>query len=177
MSGILLIENIWYGDISDTRDSVKSLFPAIRQSLENTKIKTASLVCGTKAELTFRLQKSRVRNYNVLVLAFHGDAGKINTEQAMPIELEELADIMKDKYSGFAIHFGACKTFTAELSRIRDFKKRVGARAVSGYNVNSGWNEDYLALEMVLLCAYLRGKKSMDVKYSKLAKSNGLVII
>jgi hypothetical protein len=158
--------------------TISALFPAIRQSLEGVKILTRYYSCGMLEEFKHRLQDmKRVNRFNVLVFGFHGGSGMLRSETKIPISLEDLAEIMKEKYRGFAVHFASCKTLNTDISRIWYFKNKTGVRAVSGYTVNSGWDEHVSALELVLLSRYLRGRNKLDKIYAKQAKQAGLVVL
>lgn len=176
MTGILCLETEWY-DAADGY-TVSSIFPAIEMAFENKAIYNRVYTCGTPEELALRLQNTkRLNRFGVLVLAFHGHRGAIETESLLPIKLPELAHLMRDRFQGFYIHFSSCKTFNTDMDDILFFKNQVGARAVSGYTSSPGWSEDYSALELILLCNYLRGRRLPDKRYKRLMQINGLVVV
>jgi hypothetical protein len=117
----------------------------------------------------------RYRGYNVLYLSYEGVPSTIELSDGT-VDLETLADWMKDRFQGYAVHFGSCR-MAVDTERLSWFKNTTGAIAVSGYTIQSEWWERFGALELALLGSYLRGKKRLDKVYTGLVKKNGLVIL
>lgn len=137
MNKIFCLETEWYQD--DTallhESSVKSLLDFIKNC------------CGFGIESTFRqvatrndfdfyinyLRKEEYDDYDMVYLCFHGDPGKIEFANGQTKTLNSFAYYEKDIFKGRYVHFDSCCTLDKTAAEIREFKKKVGAKIISGF--------------------------------------------
>ena len=118
---------------------------------------------GTAEELEFYVKKwtqKRYEQYQVAYFSFHGSPGELwlPDGRSAGISLDDLADWIDGRAEGRIIHFGACSVMRLGESRLRDFLKRTGARAVTGYRKDVFTLESmaFDALMLGALCHYRR---------------------
>jgi hypothetical protein len=141
------------------------------------------MTCNTRAEFEFCLYKlciSRIKkHYGVLYLVFHGDPGQIFLSDEVPLSLEELADIMGDRFKGWVVHFSSCSTLAIKEPRLKNFIQNTKVSLVIGYTKDMYWSE-CMAMDLLLLeniADYKRlwnMKKRVESRYGELAKMTGL---
>ena len=94
------------------------------------------------------------------------------------LNLEELADIMKQRFKGWTIHFGSCNTLKAKDEDLKEFVKVTGASLVTGYTKYVEWSES-AALDILLFgrLQYYKSPKHLghflETKYPDLIEING----
>ena len=92
----------------------------------------------------------------------------------------ELAEMMGERFAGWKIHFGSCRTL-ASLNR-GWFKWQVGAQILSGYTESVDWIQS-MAMDMFLMnesYRYTRPhnlRKRMEKLVPDLMKLTGAVIL
>ena len=118
---------------------------------------------GTPEELELYVKKwtqERYNQYQVGYFWFHGSPGELwlPDGRRSGISLDDLADWIDGRAEGRIIHFGACSVMRLGESRLRDFLKRTGARAVTGYRKDVFTLEStaFDALMLGALCHYRR---------------------
>ena len=109
--------------------------------------------CATEAELKWYLHGewwNRCRGGSILYFCSHGDPATINLSDNSSVDLGQLSLLLEDGGAeDCLVHFGGCSTMKNEDS-VREFKRRTGAWAVSGYGKPSDWygvESNALALE------------------------------
>lgn len=80
----------------------------------------------------------RLRNYDIVYFAFHGNPGQLFFGENK-ITLEELSLLFKKRFENKIVHFGTCETINVDDNRIYDFMKLTGAKMVSGYTTSVDW--------------------------------------
>lgn len=106
---------------------------------------------GTSAELFHYLRRwiEEGQDYWTLYLAFHGQAGKIATDEG-PVSLVQLGDELEGELSDCVVYFGSCGVMSAPDEQLNLFLGQTKARAVIGYTKTVDWVDstamDFLAL-------------------------------
>jgi hypothetical protein len=141
------------------------------------------LSCNTRDEFEFNIAKlciSRIKkHYRVLYLVFHGGPGQIFLSDEVPLSLEELADIMGDRFKGWVVHFSACSTMAVNENRLKSFIRKTKVSLIAGYTKDMYWSE-CLAMDLLLfenIANYKRlwdMKKRVGIRYGELVKMTGL---
>ena len=139
---------------------------------------------ATRAEVNHLLDRwaghgtDRLRSYsqyNVLYLSFHGEQGRIwiPAEKAT-ISLTQLATRLAGGCKGKIVHFGSCHVLDVDRSRIAAFRRKTGARLVSGYSRDVNWVES-AALDMLLL-SYLADERTDERAVKRLRRRNPVLV-
>lgn len=131
---ILCIESDWSESIDLPKQSVYPLLELIQMEY---KIKILHLNCNTFEEFQHDLNLAN-RKYGIIYLAFHGKPGKLLI-QNKEITLDELAEIMKKKFTRCGIHFASCNTLNVPKTAIQNFIEKTGVSFVSGYKKSVYW--------------------------------------
>jgi hypothetical protein len=95
----------------------------------------------TKPELIHLLKKWSQKGYSdfgIGYLAFHGSPGTIHLARDS-MTLAELAETLKGKLTGRVVHFGSCQVFRVPRSELERFRKKTGAKAITGYRDDVDW--------------------------------------
>lgn len=93
----------------------------------------------------FSTHKRESNRYDIVYIACHGSTHSISLEGDEPdIDLLELAEMSNGFFEDKIVHFGSCKTM-ANQAKAEEFKRRTGARLVSGYKVNVDAMESAIA--------------------------------
>lgn len=178
LKNIVCLESHWDSDLENRL----SMQPILELTARTTNAKYVCLTCNTKAELKHNLSLfGKMRGYGILVLAFHGDIGKIELPSDVLVSLESLSDMMKRRFAGWIVHFGSCSTVKVEEHRMARFAEETGAAVVTGYTNLVDWLDgsvmDLLFLRWVQyyrnLGAFL---KHLNKHYPDLVKLTGLKI-
>ena len=101
---------------------------------------------GTSEELQHYLRQwtlAKNNKYNIGYFSFHGAPGQLRFPDGRkrPVTLEELADWLEDRAHGRLIHFAACSVMRLGDTRLSDFRRQIGAAAVTGYRKDINWAE------------------------------------
>jgi hypothetical protein len=99
--------------------------------------------CATKSELEFYLQKwnnkTIMKKYPILYLAFHGAKGCVFLTQDETYTLDDLAMVLEGKCLGKVIYFGSCSTLNIDIRQIKRFLQKTKAIAAIGYKTDIDW--------------------------------------
>lgn len=174
---ILCLESSWNGRKIDNQ--------SVQHTLETMSVihmdTCIHVTCNTMEELTYALQDATYGfRQGVLYLAFHGAPGKIKLGNDVHISMTDLADLMGNRFRGWNVHFGSCRTLAT--LQTEPFKKMVGAKILSGYTETVDWVQS-TAMDMLLLDAMYYHKtpghlsRKIRKLYPDLARLNGLVIL
>jgi hypothetical protein len=176
---IACLEGLW-DDTLEERISAAALLDLAAKISE---VKFTLLSCNTREEFEFNIAKlciSRIKkNYGVLYLVFHGEPGRIFLSDEVPLSLEELADIMGDRFKGWVVHFSSCSTLAIKENRLKDFIRKTKVSLVIGYTKNMSWSE-CMAMDLLLFENIANHKRLWDMKkfvgsrYGELVKMTGL---
>ncbi len=161
--GVFALEGDWQEDLRRGG----TMRPAFDLLAEQEYLQVVHRDVGTTTELEYYARKWTDRRYNrfkVVYLAFHGEPGKLCVGEET-LDLERLGEIMGDACRGRVVHFGSCLTMRVCEERLRAFKQRTGAAAVSGYTRTVDWLES-CTFEMVMIGALVRyTSRSAAFKY------------
>ncbi|MCZ2390240.1 MAG: hypothetical protein LC113_04075 [Acidobacteria bacterium] len=109
----------------------------------------------------------------------HGIPGNICLHNGKNISLDELADLMENRFMNWFVHFGSCSTLRSYAAAER-FASRTGAKMVSGFTKDVNWVES-AAFEL-LLFELLQERQSAKIiarqvwsRYGELAERNGFI--
>ncbi|WP_286437688.1 DUF6642 family protein [Bacteroides acidifaciens] len=81
----------------------------------------------------FNPEKRDFKSYGIVYIACHGNEAALSLEgNDGDIDLDTLAEISGNFFSGRTVHFGSCCTL-ADPEAVKKFKARTGAKLVSGY--------------------------------------------
>lgn len=176
---ILCLEGLW-DDNLEQRVGASALLELVAKINE---IRFSVLTCNTLDEFEFNINKfciSRIKkHYGVLYLVFHGEPGLIFLSDEVPLSLEELADILKDRFKGWVVHFSSCSTLGVKETRLKDFIRKTKVSLVIGYTKDMYWSE-CLAMDLLLFENIANYKRLWDMKkfvgnrYGELVKMTGL---
>lgn len=170
---ILCLESHWGGSQFEPRTSIKPILDYMTISRGT----SYQYHFGhTKEEFRYVLENARTKDFNLLLLAFHGKPEKIflGVDSEFTITFEELLEMMGDNFAGYGVHFSSCSVLNSSDERIREFIKQSGISFVTGY----GQGVDYIEGE-VMDFAYL-GRwfkyKSNKSLFNSIEKSYGDLI-
>ena len=176
---IACLEGLW-DDNLEQRIGATALLDLVAKINE---VKFTLLSCNTRDEFEFNINKfciSRIKkHYGVLYMVFHGDPGRIFLSDEVPLSLEELADIMGDRFKGWVVHFSSCSTLAIKENRLKDFIRKTKVSLVIGYTKDMYWSE-CLAMDLLLFENITNYKRLWDMKrfvgsrYGELVKMTGL---
>lgn len=134
--GIYAIEGRWDKTSSDARPSIQPLLALVTDPY---KAKRAHFDVATRADLSYRLKHSYKGGFGILYIAMHGKRAGLRLDDGDRVALPDMAAMMMDRFSGWAVHFGSCEIMAANESIIRKFKRDTGADLVSGYTKSVAW--------------------------------------
>jgi hypothetical protein len=158
------------------------MLPILELTARTTNAKFVCLTCNTKAELKHNLSLfGKMKGYGILMLAFHGDKGKIELPGHTLVSIESLSDMMKRQFAGWIVHFATCDTVNVEDARMARFVEETGVSVVTGYTREVDWIEGSIMDLLVMrwlqyyrnLGAFL---KHLSKYYPDLIKLTGLRI-
>lgn len=80
------------------------------------------------------MEKAKYKSFSIVYLAFHGEKNEIILGSKKHIlTLDEIAEgangVLEDKI----VHFGTCSTLRVKEEDLIEFKRKTGARIISGY--------------------------------------------
>lgn len=133
---IFCLEGDWESDLRE-KSSVQSALKLLEANLV---IDTIYKSCCTYEEFCSRLHtllndKRSYKKYTIIYLAFHGRKNKIQIGDE-DYSLDQIGHEFENQLSDRIIHFGSCKTLFIEEDKAREFLKKTGALALSGYARN-----------------------------------------
>lgn len=143
-SGVYCLETVWFGgnDKSTVRPMLEMLdnlwgVPFIHRD------------AVTREEFFHYLHawcdNEDLRQYNMLYLGYHGEAGGIwlNNDEGYPaakkVALSTLMDELDGKCKNRLVHFSSCSTIDVESQDVKDFLDHTQASGISGYKSNVDW--------------------------------------
>jgi hypothetical protein len=178
LKNIVCLESLWDGDLENRL----SMLPILELTARTTNAKFVCLTCNTKAELKHNLGLfGKMKGYGILMLAFHGDKGKIELPGHILVSLESLSDMMKRQFAGWIVHFATCDTISVEDARMARFVEETGVSVVTGYTKEVDWIEGSI-MDLLLMrwLQYYRNLgallKHLHKSYPDLMKLTGLKI-
>jgi hypothetical protein len=176
---IACLEALW-DDNLEQRIGATSLLDLVAKISD---VRFTLLSCNTREEFEFNINKlciSRIKkNYGVLYLVFHGEPGRISLANEVSLSLEELADVLGDRFKGWVVHFSSCSTLAIKENRLKDFIRNTKVSLVIGYTKNMSWSE-CMAMDLLLFENIANYKRLWDMKkfvgsrYGELVKMTGL---
>jgi len=178
LKNIVCLESLWDDDLENRL----SMLPVMELTARTTNAKFVCLTCNTKAELKHNLSLfGKMKSYGILVLAFHGDTGKIELPGNIPVSIESLSDMMKRRFAGWVLHFSTCDTVHVDEARMTRFVEETGVAVVTGYTREVEWIESSI-MDLLLLrwMQYYRNvgalMRHLNKSYPDLIKLTGLKV-
>ncbi len=177
---IFCLEGDWESDLRDN-SGVTTMLDFLHLNCE---IKYIHKHCGTMESLERYCsiwKEGRYRDYSIIYLAFHGKPGEIQVGKEM-VELDELAEILKDSCKNKMVYFGSCETLNTRKSNLEKFLAKTKALCVCGYRTEIDFLESSV-FDMLLLSRMQEFKSmkmlDMDLKanYGKMIKRLGFRFI
>lgn len=138
MGKIFCLETEWKQNVHDLKDKSKAL--AILEFLErsqNTNYVFRNV--ATLADFVYyinHLNYSTYNSFSIIYLCFHGKESTISFANNEKIDLIEFAENNQGIFEGRNVHFGSCSTLKISKENINYFKKKTGARMVTGYETS-----------------------------------------
>ena len=149
-SGLFAFEGNWESDLGDS-----ATIATLLQTLQDwTEMKCIRRDIGTEGELQYYIERwldGEYANYEIGYFGFHGTAGNLWLDERR-VRLDDLEQMINGRASGRVIHFSSCSVMRAEPDRLDKFRRRTGARAVTGYRKDVD-NIEAFAFELLLLQA------------------------
>lgn len=151
--GVFAFEGDWESDLSEGA-SVATLLQTLQ---EWTDVQCIRRDIGTEGELQHYIDRwlDDYDDYRVGYFGFHGSAGNLWLDDERRLRLDDLEAMIDGRAGGCIIHFCSCAVMRAGEERLRRFRKRTGARAVTGYRRDVD-NIEAFAFEFLLLQAFSR---------------------
>ena len=177
---ILCMEGLWDNNL-EQRLSVKPLLEII--SKLNNGIKFTHCPCNTKSEFLFHLyqfSRSKISSkYDILYLAFHGHSGRIVLSDQEQLNLEDLADLMGQRFRGWSVLLSCCSILCLGEKRIKNFIKQTQVGLVIGYRKAVDWGEsvsfEFIILDHLVNYCYLAWmRKRIETRFPDLVAATGL---
>lgn len=163
---IACLESLWDEELENRL----SVLPILELTARATSAKFVYLTCNTKAELRHNLGLlSRKKSYGVLVLAFHGDPGKIELAEHVLLSLDSLATLMKRRFAGWVVHFASCGTMRIEEEKLARFVSETKVAMVTGFTKEVDWTEG--AVMDLLLLRWLQYYRDLNALWKHLRKT------
>ncbi|MDZ4403617.1 DUF6642 family protein [Prosthecobacter sp.] len=165
LKNIVCLEALWTEELENRL----SVLPILELTARTTSAKFIYLTCNTKAELRHNLSLvSRKKSYGILVLAFHGDPGKIELAKHVVVSLDSLATMMGRKFAGWVVHFASCSTVQADEERLARFVTETQVALVTGFTQTLDWTEG--AVMDLLLLRWLQDYRDLNAFWKHLQK-------
>lgn len=147
LKNIACLESLWTEDLENRL----SVLPILELTSRSTSAKFVYLTCNTRSELRHNLRLlCRKKTYGVLLLAFHGDPGKIELSGHVLVTLETLASMMGRHFTGWIVHFASCGTLKVDDERLARFVSDTGVAMVTGFTRELDWTEGAV-MDLLLL--------------------------
>lgn len=163
---IFCLETEWSHDVGRLKEK-SSVLPLLNymESSHDMNLSYCFRQVATPQDFYFyleHLKNTEYNDYKFIYLAFHGSNGRIATANGKTISLNRLKinypNLFKDRY----VHFGSCSTLAWYNYIKKDLKAATGAKIISGYTNNVGFNESFI-FELWLFC-YLYKEKPKDAE-------------
>ncbi len=171
LKNIACLESLW----DENLEQRLSVLPILELTSRATSARFVYLTCNTRAELKHNLRLlCRKKSYGILVLAFHGDPGKIELGGDVFVSLESLATMMGTLFAGWVIHFASCSTVDVEAARLARFVSETKVAMITGFTKEVDWTEG--AVMDLLLLRWLQYYRDMNALWKHLQKNySGLI--
>jgi hypothetical protein len=176
---ILCFEGLWDNNL-EQRLSVKPLLDTISK-LNGTRF--THCPCNTVSEFQFHLYRFTrskiVSKYGILYMAFHGHSGRIVLSDQEQLNLEDLADLMGQRFRGWSVLLSCCSILCLGEKRIKNFINQTQVSLVVGYRKAVDWGEsislDLIILDHLVNYSYLAPmRKRIEKRYPDLVAATGL---
>ena len=171
--GIFCLEGEWDADLR-RRMSVEPIL----QFLEGVDVaRYIHRDVATREEFEYFIDKwsqPRYRNYRVLNLAMHGDAGSVYLGRDT-LALDEVGEILGGRRLDAIVYFGSCLTMDGDAADLTRFVRRAGVRAVVGYSGVIDWLSS-ASFEVVLLqqlVTHLESTHRNDYLFRRITEEHG----
>jgi hypothetical protein len=153
---IYCLESLWNDDV----EIKLSVLPALELASRLNDISYLHLTCNTIPELAHNLRRLRKRRaYGILYFAFHGQRGRILLDDKSRVRLDELAEMMGNRFQNWSVHFGSCSVLKARDKDLQEFVEQTGVGLLTGYGKVMEWGES-TALDILFFCLLQRYKNT-----------------
>ena len=176
---ILCLEGLWDNNL-EQRLSVKPILEIVSKL---NGIKFTHCPCNTKSEFLFHLYQFTaskiISKYSILYLAFHGHSGRIVLSDQEQLNMEDLADLLGQRFRGWSVLLSCCSILCLGEKRIKSFIRQTEVSLVIGYRKAVDWAEsislDLIILDHLVNYTYLAWmKKRIKTRYPDLVTATGL---
>lgn len=179
-SGVFVMESVWSNKINKPFPSVDTVFNVIKSNTPY--FDYTVLNCNTREELihSLDLAKSNSKQFRVLYFASHGHPYGIELSHSTgdTISLNELGDILGDRFNLWAIHFGSCSVLDVKDKLIWDFMDKTKVKMLTGYGIDVDWMES-ASFELLFFSYLTQYYENLDSfkelwynRYSELSSTN-----
>ncbi|WP_419862448.1 DUF6642 family protein [Candidatus Poriferisodalis sp.] len=150
-TGLFAFEGNWEADLSD-RASIATLLQTLQECVSIDFIRRD---IGTEEELRHYIDRwlDDYDHYQIGYFGFHGTAGNLWLDDNRRVRLGDLEEMIDGRARGRVIHFSSCSVMRAAPDRIAEFRKRTGARAVTGYRKDVD-NIEAFSFELLLIQSF-----------------------
>ena len=165
LKNIACLESLW----NDELENRLSVLPILELTSRATTAKFVHLTCNTRAELRYNLSiLSKRKSCGILMLAFHGDPGKIRLAEHHLVSLESLATMMGRRFAAWVVHFASCSTVKIDNKRLARFVSETQVALVTGFIKQLDWTEG--AVMDLLLLRWLQDYRDLNALWKHLQK-------
>jgi len=145
--GIFCIEGEWEPSLAD-RSSIQPLVEFLANSDEL--LPPIHRRVATKESFAyFARQWKDYPNYSIGYFSFHGDKGSLCLGKER-LDLSELGELLEGSCRNKHLVLASCKTLAVSSSELDAFRRKTGARSVSGYRKSPDWIESS-AFDVILM--------------------------
>jgi hypothetical protein len=135
------------------REERKSVRPMLEYIASVQSVPLSFHSCDTEQELVEAFRTlSRLRADGILYLSVHGSTGTISLANGTQLSLEQLADMLGDRFRGWVLLFGSCSTLRASPERLAQLVATTEIPLLLGYRKAVDWIESS-AMDMLIFQA------------------------
>jgi hypothetical protein len=146
---ILAFESNWDGFVVEPKSGMKTLMDFITT---NKGTQYSYNFINTPVEFKYTIENVNPSKFSLLYLGFHGkpNAIRMGLNKEFIITLDNLAEMMGNRFTGYGIHFASCAVMDIDKNLLWDFKRSTGAAFISGYTNYVDFDESSL-MDLALL--------------------------
>ena len=147
--GIFCLETVWYDSKDQT--SIRPVLELLRDSYLGVPFihRNAVTLDAFKYHVAEWLGEDS-KEFPILYLAYHGDAGYLQLNEDTGLKLPEIARILRGGCENRLVHFASCSTLNVSDDELACFADETAASAVSGYKKEVDWSAS-TAFELMYL--------------------------
>lgn len=147
--GIFCLETVWYDSKDQT--SIRPVLELLRDCYLGVPFihRNAVTLDAFKHHVAEWLGEDS-KEFPILYLAYHGDAGYLQLNEDTGLKLPEIARILRGGCENRLVHFASCSTLNVSDDELACFADETAASAVSGYKKEVDWSAS-TAFELMYL--------------------------